>query len=1014
MSDQNNNAPNGFRFSIGKGQRDAQPEEKTVENFEAFGAFVFSHVCPPIPLNLDEKQRAAMKGEAYYYARAFKNGHRQDKDAQGNENVEPSDFISLDIDGMPKEELPHVLEACGRWRAFTYETASSTADAPRLRICVATGRTILASEVPAVTAGAAALLEELVPVLREVREVRDRVSAREWKAIPHHGLDATSGEAARIMFCPTTAAANAETCRSFSGEPLDVEEALAKGAKRLNPAGKPRGRKAPARGAASGRDLSFSLSSPVPAADEFEDDSPDPDDALRAAVLEKGLFLSEGKPGMWNILCPFGGWHSVENRGEKDSSCVLAFRSPGHPHARVICLHASCKERKPEEFFTALGVDFDEYNAAAERLHRNEQEQRGTPNKFPYGAGSFTIDQGRVAYTLPGKPPVQICDRIEVLARTRDESGARWGRRIRFRDGDGREKEEILSDAEITADASKLRSRLVGDGLTLHSYAKSTPELLTAYLMKIPCDVRERTVSSTGWHFQPTLTGERRVYVLPRETLGQDDSEGCEPVRYQPERRGEADFSTKGTAEEWRRELGPYLLVSRPLVLAVATALAAPCLRLLSENPEGGGFHLYGFSQSGKSTAAKLAAGIYGAPVSTGDRNGRLARWQATANAMEAVCAMNNDGLIIFDEAGAKSGNNCGAEMASAIYRIYSGEEKTRLNANAEMRASRTWCVLGLSTGESDLGTFISRGRGHADAGVKNRSIDVNVTANSPTVFDVEAPARVPGLTPPDAKNPEEAFRDLARKVNTYYGAVGREWLLFLTAMADEIPERLKPFFERFDRLTDEEQRRDKPRAADRFRTVASAFALASSAGILPHGLEEWGIRACADLFNRWVGEQGEGNAETTAMLRSLSNACDLPQAFTYKDAPEERTSQNWLGWEVVIDAAGRELSRYETMEKEVSPRLKGEPEVKEPLERLYLIHAEKLNGLAGTMNAESAAKTLDALGVLGDRQGEQSKGKGRKPRYEYWKRVSICGKKRKVFELKAKALADACERLGV
>ncbi|EQD46862.1 protein containing DUF927, partial [mine drainage metagenome] len=38
------------------------------------------------------------------------------------------------------------------------------------------------------------------------------------------------------------------------------------------------------------------------------------------------------------------------------------------------------------------------------------------------------------------KPPIWICDALEVAAGTRDAHGGEWGRLLRFRDGDGTPK----------------------------------------------------------------------------------------------------------------------------------------------------------------------------------------------------------------------------------------------------------------------------------------------------------------------------------------------------------------------------------------------------------------------------------------------------------------------------------------------------------------------------------------------------------------------------------------------
>jgi putative DNA primase/helicase len=68
------------------------------------------------------------------------------------------------------------------------------------------------------------------------------------------------------------------------------------------------------------------------------------------------------------------------------------------------------------------------------------------------------------------------------------------------------------------------------------------------------------------------------------------------------------------------------------LAFAVACAFAGPLLR--PAGMESGGFHYRGDSSSGKTTALKVAASVYGGA-------GYLQRWRTTDNALEAIAAQH-------------------------------------------------------------------------------------------------------------------------------------------------------------------------------------------------------------------------------------------------------------------------------------------------------------------------------------------------------------------------------------
>ena len=98
-------------------------------------------------------------------------------------------------------------------------------------------------------------------------------------------------------------------------------------------------------------------------------------------------------------------------------------------------------------------------------------------------------------------------------------------------------------------------------------------------------------------------------------------------------------------ASEINKEHDKYILLENiVLCLAVGTALAAPLIGLLGM--EAGGFHLFGDSRDGKSTAARIALSIWGNPAAL------MQTWTGTAHGFTNLANARNDGLLVLDEIG--------------------------------------------------------------------------------------------------------------------------------------------------------------------------------------------------------------------------------------------------------------------------------------------------------------------------------------------------------------------------
>src|SRR5262249_48564482 len=145
-------------------------------------------------------------------------------------------------------------------------------------------------------------------------------------------------------------------------------------------------------------------------------------------------------------------------------------------------------------------------------------------------------------------------------------------------------------------------------------------------------------------------------------------------------------------------------------------AFAAPLLTLLGL--EGGGVHYRGPSSEGKTTAALMAASVWGEPE-------RVESWRATANGLEGVASGHNDNLLVLDELKQIDPH----QAASVAYMLANGSGKRRGRPHGGTRPRLTWKVLFLSTGEISLAQHVEAVGLRVHAGQEVRLIDLPADA---------------------------------------------------------------------------------------------------------------------------------------------------------------------------------------------------------------------------------------------------------------------------------------------
>ncbi|GHU03560.1 hypothetical protein FACS1894158_02230 [Betaproteobacteria bacterium] len=482
-------------------------------------------------------------------------------------------------------------------------------------------------------------------------------------------------------------------------------------------------------------------------------------------------------------------------------------------------------------------------------------EAAGKPAKAPAKKAKtarFNVTEKGV-YFIGGDDdePKWICARIDILAKTRDNTSKAWGRLLEWRDSDGVSHTWAMPAELLQGDGADVWRELVHGGLSIAPGAKSH-NLLSDYLQTWPVKERARCVERLGWH--------GAIYVTPRAAFGQ----AAEIVVFQNAQSLEPAFSEVGTLEGWREEVARRAAGNSRLVFALSVAFAAPLLELANE--AGGGFHYRGASSTGKSTAQLVAASIWGHP-------GKYPRsWRATANGLEGLAALHNDGLLILDEFGQIDPRQAG----EASYMLSNGQGKTRAGRTGAARAAASWRLLLLSSGEESLTAMAARAGQKTHAGQEIRLLDIEADAGGGMgLFEAihEAP------------NPAAFALALKDAATAQHGTVGMEWLRLIVENRAGIAKEINTGIQQFmDMVLPKDASGQVSRAARRFALCAWAGELATLWGLTGWQPEE-AENAAKACFTAWLaGFGGSGNREEREILAQVRAFFEAHGASRFED----------------------------------------------------------------------------------------------------------------------------------
>ena len=513
----------------------------------------------------------------------------------------------------------------------------------------------------------------------------------------------------------------------------------------------------------------------------------------------------------------------------------------------------------------------------------------------------FILDGGGVSYYSEREGErVRLCGPMHVLSEAMDEEGNDRHVIVEMVDKDGKRKRIAFPLAELPK--FSIIETLLSKGLRIDVRIRqnSGPAgLILDFLGKYPQAKRTRAIHNFGWR------GERAFIVpgRPVQIFGQSD-ENLEFEFVGDEEDG-PQYSQSGTLEDWREKVARPAEQSSRMAFALCVAFAAPLMRFTTEKT--GGFHLFGPSSRGKSTALRACCSVW----AKGASDGEMSSWRSTDNGLEAVAAAHNDLPLIIDELGQATPQN--VDVAEVLYMLGNETGKKRMSRNIRGRRSLSWRTLFVSSGEISLEEYAE------EQARENRKVSRDLKAGVRVRM-----ASIPAVAYDNPEDPRGVFDYVDEQEDTKalsqaieratefecYGTAGPAFIRGLLQKVEEegretlqaeIQEKVREFCAV---AVGDDKDGQILRVASRFGLVAAAGELSIELDVLPwvRGLANEYVLKCYRAWRAGFENSAEERRRRVETLEEeiLSNGRHFRQVYSGTVTAESLSP--CLGWQILND----------------------------------------------------------------------------------------------------------------
>ena len=454
--------------------------------------------------------------------------------------------------------------------------------------------------------------------------------------------------------------------------------------------------------------------------------------------------------------------------------------------------------------------------------------------------GLFKVEKNRAGEY----EQIRIGSPITFLGIGRDENSNGWGALLEWKSPDGLIRKHLLLFSTLNKPGNEWTEPFSDKGYNINPKCRTDILDFICQMADLNADKVLSFPRKIGWH--------DNSYVFPKEVIGDSDIVAQIPLN------GRNLYAEGGSEEEWNK-VAQYAVGNIPFEFALATAFAAPLMRLAGIDT-GSCLHFQGVSSCGKTTCLELAASVWGSRDHKGS-------WRVTDNALESVAMLSNDNLLILDEISQVNGKALG----NIAYMVANGEGKGRANRNGDIKEGKKWLTLALSSGEESLSYKMAQDE-EVKGGQLVRWLDIPV---EPTMV-----SNLHGFA--NAGKLADAVKHTTAK---NYGFAGKKFVEYLVKHYDRLTANLPDWVDALtDSLVPANADGQVKRAAKVFALIQHAGEFAQKARLLP---VEMDIAKCVKtMCDLWLEKRGTiGSSEEEKVVKEVITYLSLFGKIYFEDA---------------------------------------------------------------------------------------------------------------------------------